>query len=130
MDESISSPSEPASGGDTSRYNCPMCVFAASSISLVLSHLRLVHSSDPHFCVTCGIGGCCTTTKSFSALYQHIRKKHKDSGIIQERHGRDISRSSECTVYPQVSHAEVGLEPQDGKLNKPSTSVSCVCGLV
>ena len=76
--------------------NCPMsmCVFAAPSISLILSHLRLVHSSDPNFCVTCGIGGCCTTARSFSALYQHIRKKHKDAGVIQER---NIRREEENT---------------------------------
>ena len=59
-------------------YKCPLCVFVALTIPLVLSHLRLVHSSDPNISVVCGIGGCYMTAKSFSALYQHIRKKHKD----------------------------------------------------
>ena len=71
--------------GEHKRFKCPLCAFYAHNIRLVLSHLRLVHSSDPRFSVVCGIGGCSTTSKSFSSLYQHIYRKHKDSGIIQSR---------------------------------------------
>ena len=70
---------------EQSLHKCPLCVFVAVTIPLVLSHLRLVHSSDPNFSVNCGIEGCCTTSRSFSALYQHIRKKHRDVGIIKNR---------------------------------------------
>ena len=66
-------------------FKCPLCVFVASSIALILSHIRLVHGNDPNFAVTCGIGGCSSTSNSFSALYQHIYKKHKDCGIIRTR---------------------------------------------
>ena len=52
--------------------NCPLCAFEAPEIPLVLSHLRVVHSNDPHFAVTCGLDGCVTTSKSFAALYSHI----------------------------------------------------------
>ena len=67
-----------ASGSQLSSVKCPLCNFYALSIQLVLSHLRLVHSSDPNFNVMCGISGCYKTSESFSALYQHIYKKHKD----------------------------------------------------
>lgn len=76
---------EMASKNQLKRIKCPLCTFYALSIQLVLSHLRLVHSSDPNFNVMCGISGCCTTSKSFSALYQHVYKKHKDEGIIKSR---------------------------------------------
>ena len=66
-------------------FKCPICVFMALTIPLILSHLRLVHANDPNFSVVCGIDGCCTTAKSFSALYQHIYRKHKDAGIINSR---------------------------------------------
>ena len=62
-------------------FKCPICVFMALTIPLILSHLRLVHANDPNFSVVCGIDGCCTTAKSFSALYQHIYRNHKDAGI-------------------------------------------------
>ena len=55
---------------------CPLCNFVGPSIRIWLSHLRAVHSNDPHFNVMCGIDGCTTTPKSFSALYFHIYRKH------------------------------------------------------
>ena len=76
---------------------CPMCSFESPTLALGLSHLRLVHGSDPRFCVQCGIDGCSYTGRSFSALYSHIYRKHKESGIIRQRG---------CTVVLQ-SHAEV-----------------------
>ena len=32
---------------------------------IILSHLCLVHSNDPHFLVSCGLNGCATASKSF-----------------------------------------------------------------
>jgi hypothetical protein len=57
-----------------------MCTFEAPSVALVLSHLRLVHSNDPHFVVLCG---CSKTSRSFTALYSHIYRHHHD--LIQAR---------------------------------------------
>jgi len=55
------------------------------SMANVLSHLRLVHASDPNFSVPCGVEGCYTMFKSFPSSYQHIYRKHRDAGIIQAR---------------------------------------------
>ena len=60
-----------------------MCTFEASTVSIILRHLRTVHASDANFSVTCGLGGCRTTSKSFSALYSHIYRHHPD--IIKKR---------------------------------------------
>ena len=68
-----------------SNFICPMCQFEAPTMALNLSHLRLVHGSDPRFCVQCGVGGCPYTGKSFSALYSHIYRSHPDCGVIQKR---------------------------------------------
>lgn len=62
---------------------CPLCTFEAPSVKNVLSHLRAVHSSDPNFAVTCGLNGCGTTSRSFSALYSHVYRHHSD--IIEKR---------------------------------------------
>ena len=55
---------------------CPMCNFTGPSVGVILSHLRVIYVSDPNFKVTCGIDGCVTTFRSFSALYSHIYRKH------------------------------------------------------
>lgn len=67
-------------------YVCPMCVFEAPSVSLLLSHLRLVHSNDPGFLVRCGIeSGCSYTARIFSALYSYVYQRHREAGIINSR---------------------------------------------
>ena len=55
---------------------CPLCTFEATNIPDILGRLRTVHSSDPRFLVCCGIDGCSTTLKDFSALYSHIYHYH------------------------------------------------------
>ena len=62
---------------------CSLCGLETPSIAKLLSHLRLVHSHDPKFLVTCGLNGCATTSRSFSALYSHIYRRHPD--IITRR---------------------------------------------
>ena len=62
---------------------CPLCSFEAPSVSIILSHLRTVHASDPNFSIACGLDGCATTSKSFSALYSHVYRHHPD--IIKKR---------------------------------------------
>ena len=65
---------------------CPLCTFEACSFAVILSHLRLVHSNDVNFSVICGLGGCATTSKSFSALYSHIYRHHSE--VIKKRGGK------------------------------------------
>ena len=66
---------------------CPICTFQACSFTIILSHLRLVHSNDPNFSVICGLDGCATTSKSFSALYSHIYRHHPE--VIKKRGERE-----------------------------------------
>jgi hypothetical protein len=58
---------------------CPMCSFNASTVKLVLSHLRSVHSSDPRFHVMCGIDGCASTYRKYSGLHSHLYRCHWSS---------------------------------------------------
>lgn len=74
---------------------CSLCgCFEYSTIPMLLSHLRIIHSSDPRFHVTCGVDGCSVTSRSFSALYSHIYRRHP--GIVKKR------QSSLVHVEPQV----------------------------
>lgn len=68
---------------------CPLCTFESPTLSATLSHLHIVHSSDPHFAVTCGVDGCATTSKSFTVLYSHIYRRHPQ--FIKKRKAFDVS---------------------------------------
>ena len=80
--------------------NCPLCTFQACSVSTILSHLCTVHSNDSNFSVACGLGGCATTSKTFSALYSHIYRRHPD--VIRKRPGKESSAEGQ-----PVSTAEI-----------------------
>lgn len=86
---------------------CPLCPFEAGSIGSCLSHLRLYHFSDPRFRVTCGIGGCATTCRSFSSLYSHVYRRHKEDGIIQKR------KLKQDNVQQDGNHFAEGCEDID-----------------
>lgn len=84
---------------------CPMCTFKATSLSLVISHIRTVHSSDPNFRVPCGLDGCATTSKSFPAFYSHIYRHHTD--VIKKRdYSREMKQgtSTRCLPTHQANH--------------------------
>ena len=80
---------------------CPMCSFEAATVRIVLSHLRIVHSSDPRFNVTCGVDGCSRTFRTFPALYSHIYRQHKSSGKIMRDRMRE--RLSNTEPYEALS---------------------------
>ena len=59
-------------------YSCPLCSTNLPNVANWLSHIRLVHSSDPNFAITCGIDQCARTFKKFSAFNSHIYRNHRD----------------------------------------------------
>ena len=101
---------------------CPMCSFGAPYNTTLLSHLRSVHSMDPHFHVMCGIDGCVNTSKTFPALYSHIYRHHPNVGIIRQR-----SRSQD-TVQESTSTTDQCDVNDDGceELTGTSTTVITV----
>ena len=74
-----------------------MCSFECPSIAVLLSHLRLVHSSDPRFLVCCGINSCTVTSRSFSSLYTHVYRHHPGEGIRRRSaNSFSVELSSNC----------------------------------
>ena len=89
---------------------CPLCSFEAPAISYILSHLRTVHSSDPRFQATCGIGGCAVTSKTFSALYSHIYHRHPE--IIKRRKDSEQTSQTCDQQAPLAGNEDIDQEAQ------------------
>jgi len=64
-------------GKDTGS-KCPMRLYSAATLQNVLSHMRAYHANEPNFCVTCGLDGCATSSRSFAGLYSHIYRNHNE----------------------------------------------------
>ena len=56
-------------------YLCPYCCgqYAVPSESILLSHIRMVHSSDPNFIIRCPADDCCRTFTNFRTYQNHCR---------------------------------------------------------
>ena len=92
--------SRSSTGPSLQQKRCPMCSFECPSIAILLSHLRLVHSSDPRFLVCCGINSCTVTSRSFSSLYTHVYRRHPGAGI------RRRSANSHSMELPTVCESD------------------------
>ena len=60
-----------------SALQCQMCDCVSPSITLYVSHLRLVHSKDSSFNLICNIEGCKATFGAFAAYNSHIYRRHR-----------------------------------------------------
>ena len=62
---------------------CPLCGAFCSSISVYLSHLRLIHAHEAGFRVPCGIQGCYRTFQNFYTYRNHVYSMH-DLNVLDD----------------------------------------------
>lgn len=104
------------SGAAVALKICPLCSFKTLSVPDILSHLRGVHSHDPNFVITCGLNGCATTSRSFSALYSHIYRKHpefinkrKPSTIMSMNQRENPGAENELQHFEPSEHTGISI---------------------
>ena len=62
---------------ESSTKTCPLCNILSPTLKLYISHLRLVHHSDPGFNITCGIDNCTKKFRTFPAFNSHVYRCHR-----------------------------------------------------
>lgn len=63
---------------------CSLCATRLPSLAFYISHLRLVHATDPNFSVKCGINHCSSNFKSFGGFNSHVYRHHRDAlGLVK-----------------------------------------------
>ena len=67
-------------------FSCPICgAVNLPSLSMLLSHIRVIHSSEPGFSIQCNLQGCRRTFKNFSTFRNHTYSFHDQAtGTNQE----------------------------------------------
>jgi len=100
---------------------CPLCGQFAPTLSLYISHLRLVHSKDRPFSVVCGIGGCKEVFGTFPGLNTHIYRHHRFALGLEPQSDGTVSSSSFAAVEP--ANCDFG-----GLESGPSTDLDLDCG--
>ena len=110
---------------DSVDYKCPLCSHSASTtIQGVLLHIRAFHANDPNFCVTCGLDGCATSSRSFSGFYSHIYQHHSD--YISKR-GRYVDCTTDVNSGSHSSTRVPAVILQENELDAPLTDHGMQC---
>ena len=121
----------------TTVQQCPLCQSLSPSLLLYISHLRLVHSQDPSFHVSCDIDGCCDVFRAFSSYNSHVYRRHRIALGLEKAEVPVIPPSSEPSndspmssygdEYPvravtYEEHCGISCEPESCVTKKPLPS--------
>ena len=78
--------------------NCPLCdSFAATNVKGVVRHIGLVHSHEPGFRITCGVGGCMRTYTKFNSYKKHMYVKHGE--LLRVTAARECSHEEDVLDF-------------------------------
>ena len=92
---------------------CALCGFLSPSVALYVSHLRLVHSTDSTFHVSCNIAGCSQEFRSFSAFNSHVYRCHR--AAIGLEHLTGAATTSQSPSHHNISTAN---SPESRRLSE------------
>ena len=59
-------------------FPCSLCNIYLPTGSAYVSHMRLVHSRDPNFSITCGLEKCQRWFRSFGTFNSHVYRDHRN----------------------------------------------------
>lgn len=123
---------------------CTLCQSLSPSLLLHISHLRLVHSQDPSFHVSCGIDGCTDVFRAFSSYNSHVYRRHRVALGLEKAEvpvippgsepSEDSPMSSCGDEYPVTAvtyeeHCGISCEPESCATKKPLPSSAHVAGM-
>lgn len=62
---------------------CPLCpTLYYNSLGDYIKHIELMHSNQPNFSVTCGIGGCLRIFKNVRSFRNHVSAYHSKADLV------------------------------------------------
>ena len=92
---------------------CSLCGTRSPSISLLLSHLRLVHVSDTNISLSCPVSECNATYSKVNSLCSHVYRKHKETpsalAPTTVRNSSVISASSQEDMISSTLMLDISL---------------------
>lgn len=91
--------------------SCPLCQSLSPTLKLYISHLRLVHQTDPKFNITCGIGGCTKTFVTFPAYNSHVYRCHRSALGLELKYDIHKDCPPPNTAAEPSQHQHVSLVP-------------------
>ena len=63
-------------------YYCSMCTYETPKSTKLVNHMVRIHKNDPRFRLSCEIGNCGFSTRSWGSFKPHMSRKHKGENVI------------------------------------------------
>ena len=86
-------------------YVCSLCNARSPSISLWMSHVRLVHQSDSDFSLSCPIQGCDAVYSKVNSVCSHIYRRHKLDSTASSSEAIDSTHRNDHIDDPTVQES-------------------------
>ena len=95
---------------DSVLYLCPYCCgqYAVPSESILLSHIKMVHSSDPDFIIHCPADDCCRTFTNFRTYQNHCLTHRNRVSVIAEE--VSVEQNSHSMEIGEIEQSETDRE--------------------
>ena len=77
---------------------CPLCAGSFGTLSVFLTHVRLVHASDASFHIPCGLQGCQRTFRNFYTYRNHVYSFHDLSNL----ENTNSTESMDSTTWMEI----------------------------
>ena len=73
---------------------CPLCESQFATISIFMTHLKLIHSNEPNFNMQCNLQGCQRTFKNFYTYRNHVYSIHSQESVNPDPLCEDLETRS------------------------------------
>ncbi|XP_040078364.2 uncharacterized protein LOC120850082 [Ixodes scapularis] len=120
-------------------FQCPRCTFFDQKLTVIVSHLGVVHSGEHNFLVTCAVDSCGKSYRHVESYRKHLYRKHKDA--ISPPEPPQLESPMECEsaqddpvlpdesaqddpVLPDESAQDDPVLPGGSRDNPPTTSTT------
>ena len=115
----------------SSPVECPLCGYLSPTLSLYISHLRLVHSKDDNFRITCRIDECTEVFGAFAALNSHVYRCHRVTLGLERAPQHNIDDQATCsedTVFEAENEPPDFMNPFHNGCFSTTPSDTLACG--
>lgn len=101
-----------------SRLVCPLCPYERTAhlhlnITGYLKHIKLFHSHQPSFSITCGLGGCLRTFRNFQVFRNHVSTFHAGEASFVQDDGRGEGGDEDNIIVDGVGGGDDGETGSD-----------------
>ena len=102
---------------------CPLCAGDFGTMTVYMTHLRIIHADDANFSVSCGLQGCERTFNNFYTYQNHVYAMHDLNEADRDHFGHTtctgaVGLDMDMDTTPEYESNNTQNEIFDGRSNR------------